>query len=147
MFLSNITKSIGNIEYSLTSPKSYLAFIPGISLIVQKVQLNQMLPIINKMKPPIIDDRNNDKIITKEESIVRNYSNLSKWHVRGSIIDIIISIALKIILGWNFIPMVISYISIYQIYNIMKANNSHTVIQHNDLKGNYKLEIPCWKIP
>ncbi len=139
MVFSRIQQSINNIDYAWNKPQSYLALIPGISLLIQKIQLAKILPLINNMHPPKIDDSSQEKGISKDEGIVRKYSNLSKWHVRGSLISLIASIALI-----NIYPLVTfigAGLSLFQMINILRANCSHSVVQHNDVHGNYKLEL------
>mgnify|MGYP000377172716 CR=1 FL=1 len=91
------------------------------------------------MRPPIIDDRNQNDNVSGDEVIVRNYSNLSKWHVRGSLISLIAFIALIYICP--LATLIGAGLSLFQMINILKANCSHCIVQHNDIHGNYKLEL------
>ncbi len=139
MILSSLRQSIENINYAWNKPQSYLVLIPGISLLVQKIQLAKILPSIEKMRPPIIDDRNQDDNVSEDEVIVKKYSNISKWHVKGSLMSLIGSIAL---ISINPLATFIGTIfSLYQMINILRSNCSHCIVQHNDRHGNYELEL------
>lgn len=45
MSLSTIKQTIENIDYAWTNPLSYTVLIPGLSLIIQKIQFDKLLPL------------------------------------------------------------------------------------------------------
>jgi hypothetical protein len=88
MSFSGIRQNLENIDYAWTKPQTYLVLVPGLSLIVQKIQLANTLPLINN-----ITQQN----IAQADAKSRKFANICKWHLRGSMIQITASIiAIKV---------------------------------------------------
>ena len=49
MNFSNVRQSLENIDYAWTKPQTYLVLVPGLSLIIQKIQLANTLPFQSKI--------------------------------------------------------------------------------------------------
>lgn len=47
MSLSSIKQKLENIDYAWTKPQTYLVLVPGLSLVIQKIQLANTLPLMN----------------------------------------------------------------------------------------------------
>lgn len=84
----NIKQNLENIDYAWTQPKTYLILVPGLSLIIQKIQLASTLPLINNVT---------QQNMAQADAKSRKFANICKWHLRGSMIQIAASIiAIKI---------------------------------------------------
>lgn len=82
MNFSKIRQNLENIDYAWTKPQTYLVLVPGLSLIIQKIQLANTLPLIDNVT---------------EQAKSRKFANICKWHLRGSMIQITASIiAIKV---------------------------------------------------
>lgn len=85
MNLSNIKQSLEKIDYAWNKPHTYLVLIPGLSLYIEKIQLAITVPLVESY--------------TQEERDVlidihsRKFDNITKWHLRGSLIQILASVA------------------------------------------------------
>ncbi len=71
---------IQDIDYKWTNPKTYVVLVPVLSLIVQKVQLSNLLPL------PKSDDQK------KLDAASRKFCDVCKWHLRGSMVQTLAAI-------------------------------------------------------
>lgn len=78
--ISNIKQSIQNIEYELKNPQSYLVFVPGISLIIQKIKCAHLHELI-KQSIDIISPTNTcvSNLYTKK------FIHICQWHYFGAL--------------------------------------------------------------
>jgi hypothetical protein len=88
MNFSDIRQSLENIDYAWAKSQTYLVFVPGLSLIIQKIQLANTLPLINNVT---------QQNMTQADEKLRKFANICKWHLRGSMTQIAASvIAIKV---------------------------------------------------
>ena len=88
MSFSGIRQSLESIDYAWFKPQTYLVLVPGLSLIIQKVQLANTLPLINNVT---------QQNVAQADAKSRKFGNICKWHLRGSMIQIAASvIAIKV---------------------------------------------------
>lgn len=83
MVFSSVTQSLRNIDYDWTKPQTYFVFIPGLSLLVQKIQLASALPLSND---PITPEN-----AVRLDAESRKFANICKWHLRGSMTQLAIA--------------------------------------------------------
>jgi hypothetical protein len=84
MDLTNIKNYVCDKEYAWNEPHTYLLLVPGVSLVLQKMQFSEALPLtFNKMQHQY-------PLTTNNES--RKFANICKWHLRGSMTQLIICI-------------------------------------------------------
>lgn len=85
MNIHSIREKLENIDYGWSKPQSYLIFVPGLSLLIQKVQLAQILPL-----------REEDDVTAENHFQVdlntKKFVEIHKWHLRGSAIQLMASI-------------------------------------------------------
>jgi hypothetical protein len=76
---SSIRKKIENIDYGWTKPQTYLILVPGLSILIQKIQIASTLPL-----PPSAE--------TSPEAIAksRKFADICKWHLRGSLAQMVV---------------------------------------------------------
>lgn len=100
--LSRITQSIQSMDYDWKKPQTYLVFVPGISLLIQKVQMAHILPLSNEE----VTGENAARLNTQTKRFVQ----ICKWHYGGSMTQLIIAIiASKILLAS---PLVLFFVSL-----------------------------------
>ena len=88
MSFSGIRQGLESIDYAWVKPQTYLVLVPGLSLIIQKVQLANTLPLINNVT---------QQNVAQVDAKSRKFANICKWHLRGSMIQIAASvIAIKV---------------------------------------------------
>ena len=75
MRLSEIKNEILKMDYSPYNIKTYVVFVPVLSLIVKKIQMAYLLPFINKIPTQQVVKDHNDK--------VSRYNKVSNWHYLG----------------------------------------------------------------
>ena len=83
MSFSIIKQSLERIDYAWFKPQTYLVLVPGLSLIIQKVQLANTLPLITDV---------NQSNVVQADAKSRQFVNICKWHWAGSMIQIAVSI-------------------------------------------------------
>jgi len=81
MTFNNIRDNVKNMDYSWKTMSTYIVLVPGLSLIVQKIQMANLLPLSQKL-----DKRADDKQC-------RKFANVCKWHLRGSMVQMVAVIA------------------------------------------------------
>lgn len=82
-FFLNFKRNLEHIDYMWTKPQTYLVFVPGLSLIIQDIQLSCTLPLIKKVTSQNVDQAN---------AKARKFSQICKWHLGGSIVQLSASI-------------------------------------------------------
>jgi hypothetical protein len=82
MDFSGIKQKIENIEYSWKNPQMLLVLIPGVSLVIQKIQLTNVLPLMNNPTQQNVAQANVQ---------TRKFLNVCKWHLGGAIIQAIVT--------------------------------------------------------
>ena len=75
MNISNIRQNIENIEYAWNKPASYLVLVPGLSLLIQKIQFANY----KEGHPPEVESK---------------FFNICRWHVRGALVKVAIAVGL-----------------------------------------------------
>lgn len=85
MNISNIKQKLESVDYVWTKPQTYLVFIPGISLVIQKIQLANTLPLINNNLTTLQN-------VAQADAKSRKFANICKWHLRGSMVQILASV-------------------------------------------------------
>lgn len=83
MNFADIRQQLADIDYAWTKPQTYLVFIPGLSLMIQKIQFANTLPLITN-----VTQHN----VVQADAKSRKFANICKWHLRGSLIQIIATI-------------------------------------------------------
>lgn len=76
----NVRNKIESIDYDWTKLHTYAVFIPGLSLLIQKIQLANLLPF----EPPSLKDvslENVAMLSTKQNRFIA----ICRWHYIGSI--------------------------------------------------------------
>lgn len=124
MNLSSIGQYLQNIDYSWTKPKTYLVIVPGISLIIQKIQLANILPLISEIleKHPTMQQSS-----IQVDGVSRKFANICKWHLRGSMIQIMVClIAMKIFAAPMFLSLGI--LAGYEMVDTLIKSLRNTVI-------------------
>jgi hypothetical protein len=87
MNLSGVRQNLENIDYAWNKPQTYFVFVPVLSLIIQRIQLAATLPLIDNSTP---------QNVAEADAKSRKFVNICKWHLRGSMLQLIFSIvALK----------------------------------------------------
>jgi hypothetical protein len=77
MDLTSIKNNLESIDYSLKDPKTYLIFVPGLSLVIQKIQVDKILPI-------------DDSLTFQEKDIRgRQFLTICKWSLRSSLFQLV----------------------------------------------------------
>lgn len=121
MNISSIRQSLENIDYKWNNPKTYLVLVPGISLLIQKIQLSKILPL----NPA-------DQILKPLKSL--KFVDICKCHLRGSLIQMMASvIAVKVFA----LPLfsIIGIVATYELINtaILGLKNPVTIYDfHKD---------------
>ena len=128
--ISGIKQAIEkNIDYSWTKPQTYLVLVPVISLIIQKVKFAKEFNLINS-------DNN------KEKSIVsKDFANICKWHLRGSMMQMIVAIVALVFSAVNPIFALIAIISAYEALSTVYNGFGNQVTLHTvHPDGSYSLD-------
>jgi len=102
--LADIKESLKEIDYSPNKPLSYLVFVPGLSLLIQKVQFTRIRPFLDSLDR--LDRPTNAEAADTYNLHSRQYANICTWHLRGSIAQVAIS-ALAVSLfanSWFLLP-------------------------------------------
>lgn len=128
MNLSSIRQSIESINYSWTNPLTSLVLIPGVSLLINRVQLAKVVPMLMTAKHSI-----------QEEAAASNkFLNICKWHFRGSAIQTVVCfVAFKI-----FANQLLLLLSVFALMEF--AGTAATALKHRitlvelDAQGNVK---------
>jgi hypothetical protein len=74
MSFSGIGQNLEKIDYAWTKPQTYLVLVPGLSLIVQKIQLASALPLTNPVTQENVEQANAKSM---------KFAKICKWHLRG----------------------------------------------------------------
>lgn len=107
--LAAINQAIQNIDYSWAKPETYVVLIPGLSLIVQKIQLATTLPLNNN---PSINT------VRQADAQARKFTNICKWHLRGSMTQLVAAmIAIKFISKPVF--LLLSLVATYELLDTL----------------------------
>jgi hypothetical protein len=131
MNLSRLRQSLQDIDYSWDKPKTYLVFIPGLSLLIQKIQLANTLPLTNTLNVTV-----QNHLQVNEQS--RRFMNICKWHFRGSVIQIIVSVIARKFFDSSFLS-IITVVASYELGNIVFENYKNSVSFHEyDQNGRLK---------
>jgi len=85
MSFSIIKQSLERIDYAWFKPQIYLVLVPGLSLIIQKVQLANTLPLL-------ITEATTQSNVAQVYAKSRQFANICKWHLAGSLVQIAVSI-------------------------------------------------------
>ena len=132
MNLSNIRTQLENISYEWKKPQTYLVLVPGLSLIIQKIQLSSTLPLINKFTQQKANDtlplihKVTQQNADEENSNSRKFANICKWHLRGSMIQIVVSIiAIKVLASPIF--ALITLLAAYEMADTLIKSLKHHV--------------------
>ena len=99
MDFSNIRQSLENIDYSWTKPQTYLVFVPGLSLLIQKIQLASTLPLIDDAN---VTPQNMQEAAAKS----RKFTDICKWHLRGSMIQMIAAVIATKVFVARLFPLI-----------------------------------------
>jgi len=77
MSLSAIGQRLEDIDYSPNKPSTYLVFVPVLSLLIQKIQLDriQAFPHVVSITQQNVHNANAN---------TKHYTNICKWHLTGS---------------------------------------------------------------
>lgn len=81
MAVQNIRQKLESIDYSVKNLSTYLVFVPGLSLLIQKVQTAKTLPL------PAVTSFNFDPL--QQEKSTR-FAAICKWSLRGSMTQAIV---------------------------------------------------------
>lgn len=81
------------VTYEGDQLDTYLVFIPGVSLLLQKIQMANLLPLPQNVSQGNIQEVNEQN---------RKFSLLCKWHLRGSLTQLVVSAAAIKIFAANF---------------------------------------------
>jgi hypothetical protein len=107
MNLSNIKQDLASIDYSWKKPQTYLVFVPGLSIVIQKIQFANVLPLIQDMT-----SENLPEAAAKAE----RFLDICTWHGRGSLVQLTASI-----LAVNFLSssifLLIALLPLYELAN------------------------------
>ncbi len=105
MNLLNIRQDLAAIDYDGTKLQTYLVFVPGLSLIIQKIQMANTLPLNNNLTT-----QNAAQIDAQS----RKFANICKWHLRGAMIQMIATvIAVKVFAAPIF--LVLTLLAMYEL--------------------------------
>ena len=114
MALLNIVQNLKNIDYAWTKPQAYVVFIPGLSLLVQKIQLASVLPLSQDAITP--------ENAARMDVESRRFANICKWHLRGSMAQLMIAaIASKILLVSPFSLFLVSLTTYEMLDTLVKS--------------------------
>jgi hypothetical protein len=106
MSLSGIKTNMQKLDYSWSNPAAYSVVIPGLSLIVQKVQLYNLLPMMTDVKP---------HNFIKADMQARQFMKVCDWHMAGSMVQII---ATAFLVNYFAIPM-LALIAVPAVYEFL----------------------------
>lgn len=125
MTIPNIRQNLENIDYDRKNPKTYLVFVPGLSLVIQKIQMAKVLPL------PEFQANN------KCEFKHNKFFDICKWHLRGSAVQ---CAALSIAIKTLALP-IFSYITLVSLFELgdtaikaLKNDATFTELQPNGSK-------------
>lgn len=76
MSLDSVKKFIANIDYKWSKPETYLVFVPLVSLVIQKVQMANVLPLLQEGQP-----------LAQMDTQSRKFVAFCKGHLIGSIMQ------------------------------------------------------------
>src|SRR5438128_663791 len=74
-FLNSVKEKIENMDYNWNSPSTYLTMVPGVAIIVQKIQFAKLLPFDTNLNNP------NHR---SENEKAKKFLKVCKWNLRGS---------------------------------------------------------------
>lgn len=77
MNFSSIRQSIEAIDYSWTNPQTCMVLIPGLSLLIQKVQMAKAIPMLHNAM-----QSGHGKV-----PAVNKFLNICIWHLKGSAVQ------------------------------------------------------------
>lgn len=95
-----------DIDYGWQKPEIYMVFVPGLSLVIQKMQMAKVLPLTPNKERNSSDVAANDK--------AKKFIDICKWHLRGSITQVLVcTVAVKV-----FALPVFSLIALVSLYEM-----------------------------
>ena len=126
MDFASIKQKINTIDYSWNQPSTYAVFVPGLSLLVQKIKFNDLLPLQHQSK--ILGSKDiNDKKLGDIES--RKFINICKWHLRGSMFQVVASLALLNMYRKNNYLLVPAILATYEMMDtLLKGLNNRVTV-------------------
>ena len=127
MSFSEVKQKLANIDYSWTKPKTYVVFVPGLSLIIQKIQFAKVLPLI------VLDSMKDSEKARAADFKSRKFATICKWHLLGSITQ---SIACIIVVNVFALPLfsLLGLIPSYELVNTLSKTllNKATICEFYD---------------
>lgn len=128
MNLTSIKNSLENIDYSLKDPKTYLIFVPGLSLMIQKIQVDKILPIEDSLTPQEKDIRG------------RQFLNICKWSLRSSLFQLV-AVAAAVNLFANPLFGLMSLLVCYQLGYTAYLSRTNVTCYEFFPNGNIKQQV------
>jgi hypothetical protein len=98
MILSVIKQNLKNIDYAWDNPQTYLVFVPGLSLAIQKIQIATVLPLktenlfksLQKHWKPECKE-NLTLLMQENNERSKKFAAICKWHLTGSLVQMLVS--------------------------------------------------------
>lgn len=84
--LESARQTVASMSYQWYRPATYLVFVPGLSLLIQKIQMRAMLPL---MPANFSLQKQNQELIRTADSQARKFITVCKWHLVGSLLQIL----------------------------------------------------------
>lgn len=126
------------MSYRWDCPATYLVFVPGLSLLIQKIQMKAVLPL-----PPFPKLNEAATFIEGSKRLdlaSRKFINICKWHLRGSFVQAFILLSLANKTKKIALPILAIGISIF--YELLdtthKALKNKPAIYEFSTAGNIK---------
>jgi hypothetical protein len=135
MNLSSLRKNLENFDYRGNSLKTYLVFVPVLSLIIQKIQLANILPL-----PSILNfDERTQQEWVQINSRSRKFALICKWHFGVSVIQAIAAAVLAITKVAPLVSILLGLTAAYAMGSILvKAFKNTTAICEFHSDGSFK---------
>lgn len=110
------------MDYAWNKPETYLVLVPGVSLLIQKIQFANLLPLpsLTKITPQKASEAN-------EKSM--KFVKICKWHLRGSMAQILASVmAVHLFAAPIFAAITLTLASLGVLYTVSKAGKQTAVV-------------------
>lgn len=129
---SNIRQNLENIDYSWNKPQTYLVFVPGLSLIIQKIQFSKVLPLIDDVTPSNIQEA---------ASKSKKFTEICKWHLRGSLIQLTVALIAIHIFAIPFFSLIVIFAGCELIDTIFHCLKNNPILYEFHANGAVKKKI------
>lgn len=135
MNFSGIKQSLANIDYSLNKAQTYLVLVPGLSLVIRKIQLANVLPLINNVLP----NQMQNFALAPADTSSRKFARICGSHLLGSTIQLIAIYAAGVFVSPLFFLLAIP--SLYEMIDSAKLGLKTVMTYKPQANGGYTVVI------